>query len=462
MGIESQLEQALLELQAIIGHLKAGQKGQGTSSEKAQLAQLKEICEVLEASHRQTSAEEESDLLSSIALLLARAVSMDEVLNTILDGLKRLVPYDAAGIFLIHDGNGEIESQVLRGYELEKLHRVRQKVDEGIIGWAMTHQQVVNTGNVRQFPQYIEARKTTLSELAVPIISGEDIIGCINLESDRLHAFSEKNLHFVRNLASHAAVAVERERTHVELVIARQVEKELQIARRIQVTLLPRKSPTFEGYDIAGMNIPSREIGGDYYDFIQITKDDLGVVIADVAGKGVPAGMIMSGLRAAIRTRVETTFKIPNIMLGVNRFLCDSSNPEVFVTACYGVLNKRKGVFTYSNAGHDWPLLLHRDGSITRLKEGGPLLGVIPDAEYQMTEVILEPGSVLLMYTDGIVEAGGQTGEELGEERVVELLKKMRNEPAIVIVREIDRLAAEWSPGRNESDDRTVIVVKRK
>ncbi|MBZ0263813.1 SpoIIE family protein phosphatase [bacterium] len=406
-------------------------------------------------------SELEFELSHAISMMLARAVDMNAVLQAILDGLLHVVPYDAAGIFLIGEDKKIIESQVVRGYQLEKLQRVRQKVDEGILGWVIAHAQSINVDDVRTVPHYISARSQTLSELVVPIILEDEVIGCINLEADRLSAFKDVNQRILHNLASHAAVAVDRARNHAQVIFARQFERELQIARRIQIALLPGKAPQIPGYDFAGLNVPSQEVGGDYYDFIPITKNDLGLVIADVAGKGIPAGMVMAGLRAALRTRVETTFLMNNVISGVNHFLYDSTGSEAFVTAYYGVLDTSRHRISYINAGHDYPILLSKTGEIKELDRGGPLLGVIKDARYEMGFVDLEPGSILLMYTDGIVEAGAAEGMEFGKDRLIDMLKNLAHESAMVIAREIEKHATEHAPNSNELDDRTVIVVKR-
>lgn len=169
----------------------------------------------------------------------------------------------------------------------------------------------------------------------------------------------------------------------------------------------------------------------------------------------------MSGIRAALRTRVETTYSIKKVVHGVNRFLYESTGPESFVTAFYGVLDSLTNRFTYVNAGHNPPLLRHADGRIVYLQAGGPLLGVMKQAVYEKAVAHLEPGAILVMYTDGIVEAGGDVGEEYGEERVEQIVTALKNEPAAVIAREIEKEAALWNQHRGEHDDRTVIVLKR-
>ncbi len=393
--------------------------------------------------------------------MLAKAVNTPEVLESILDGLQELVDYDAAGIFLLGNTEGEIRAQVVRGYPRESLINVRQNVDEGIVGWVIRHGKAVVVNDVASDPRYVKTIDSIKCELAVPIVSGQNILGCINLESNKENAYTDDMVQHVETLASYAAVTLERTKNQTQLMIARQLERELQIARGIQVALLPRRPPELEGYDIAGINIPSRDVGGDYFDYIPITQWDLGLVIADVAGKGVPAGLIMSGLRGAIRTRVETTYSIRSILTGVNRFLYESTGPESFVTAFYGVLNGRNHQFTYVNAGHNPPMLLHADGRLVRLQAGGPLLGVLPNPNYQNATASLEPGAVLLMFTDGIVEAGAEAGEEFGDIRVEKLLREFADEPANVLAHELEREAARFSGKDGEIDDRTVIVVKR-
>lgn len=401
------------------------------------------------------------ELLATVAVKLAHAVDMQEVLEAILEDLKRVVPYAAGGIFLLSDGGKNLQAQTMRGYPLEGLEHIRQKVDEGIIGWVIANGRPAVVDDVLLDDRYVMIRPETRSEVAVPILAGGEVIGAINLEADGVGVYGGEDLPLLEDLAAQAALAIERARTHQQLVTARQIERELQIARRIQVYLLPRREPEIPGYDASGLNVPSLEVGGDYYDFIRITRDDLGIVIADVAGKGVPAGLIMSGLRGALRTRVETTFSIRSVIEGVNRFLHQSTRAERFVTAFYGVLNLPSGRLTYVNAGHNPPLLLHADGRAVCLRAGGPLLGVLPEAEYEQAIADLEPGALLCLFTDGIVEAGGGEGEEFGEQRLEELIRAHAGESAADIARVIDREATLWSQGRGEPDDRTVIVVKR-
>ncbi len=415
----------------------------------------------------------EFDLLSKSAILLSRAVEEEEILAAILDGLKPVLPYDAAGIYLAspevplvsdHDStafeHSDLSALMVRGYDQEQQRRFQQKFNEGIVGWVIANGKSLIVDDTCQDSRYIDLRPETSSEIAVPIISRDMVVGAINLESDRVAAFPAESVNLLENLASYAAVALERAKTHHELMEARGVERELEIAREIQTKLLPNDVPDLPEYDFAGLNVASERVGGDYYDFIPITEKDVGIVVADVAGKGFAAGLVMASLRSALRMRVETTYSIRTVVGNVNQFLFDSTGPERFVTAFYGVFDSRTGHLTYVNAGHDPPLLIHRDGRVVRLMAGGPLLGVIREAEYCEATAEIEPGSMLILFTDGIIEAGGDHGDEFGEQRIVDIALENKNRSAHEIALEIEAAAVNYHGTASPIDDRTVLVVK--
>ncbi|MCB2210990.1 SpoIIE family protein phosphatase [bacterium] len=419
----------------------------------------------------------EFELLRKTALLLARAVEQEEVLAAMLDGLKQVLPYDAGGIYLVDstppkvdsgDENGtsapqdgiELSALLVRGYDEEGHRKFKQKLNEGVVGWVIANGRSQVVDDTQKDDRYIELRPGTRSEIAVPIITRDTVIGAINLEADRVAAFPEESLSLLENLSSYATVALERARIHRQLMEARGVERELEIAREIQKKLLPVELPKLPNFELAGLNVPSEFVGGDYFDFIPLTDKDIGIVIADVAGKGFAAGLVMASLRSALRMRVETTYSIRTVMGIVNRFLYDSTGPERYVTTFYGVLDSLTGRFTYVNAGHNAPFLIHADNRVVQLTTGGPLLGVIREAEYAEAIAELEPGALLILYTDGIAEAGGDHGEEFGEDRIIQLALAHKDKPAEEIARTIERAAVKFHGNASPIDDRTVLVVK--
>lgn len=460
-GLEEALKQ-LHSLQERVGD--CAESGRQTANFKELHSQLSQIETTLARILHDMHLRVDFDLLSTTARLLARAVDDEEVLAALLDGLKQTIPYDAAGIFLLRRGQDqdaeEISAQVIRGYHSVEEMMFHQKVDQGVLGWVVRNGEAEIVDDVRTDSRYIRARGETLSEMAAPIISKGAVIGAINLEADRVGAFKTGQLRFLESLANYAAIALDHAQMHRGLLEAERLERELDIARRIQVNLLPRKSPSIQGFDIAGKNIPSHGVGGDYYDFISVTKRDLGIVIGDVAGKGVPAGLVMAGLRGALRSKVETEYSIRMVLSQINRFLFDSTGQERFVTAVYGVLDCERRRFTYVNAGHNPPMLLRKDGSTEWLSTGGLLLGVLKDASYSEATISLKSGDILVLYTDGIIEAGGDVGKEYGEERLECFVKKHAGDSATKIANGVERAAVRFNRPGGILDDRTVIVVK--
>jgi phosphoserine phosphatase RsbU/P len=200
----------------------------------------------------------------------------------------------------------------------------------------------------------------------------------------------------------------------------REVEaEELKQARDIQRGLLPKDIPQLPQFAIAGAWEPARVVGGDYYDVIRLSKDKLAICIADVAGKGVSAALLMANVQAAVRAFASEYFPPSRVCAQINSVLYTNTAPEKFVTLFYGVLDARTRTLQYANAGHPRPLIIHGSGKTTRLENGGALLGVFPDWVYEDSVVKLEPGDLLLLFTDGITEAAAPGGEEFGEERLI-------------------------------------------
>jgi phosphoserine phosphatase RsbU/P len=402
----------------------------------------------------------EIQLITQIALRLSNVWDLQEVLALIVDSLKQVVDYDAAGIFVVSEDGKQVEGQFLRGYEHLDRNQARHKLDQGLMGFAMKTKIPIVVTDVSRDPRYFPARPQTRSELVVPMFTGGKVLGSFNLESDRLGAFSHKDADHLMTFASHAAMAIERARFHQQILENQRIEKELTLARRMQKELLPRRAPKFEKFDLAGVNVPSEMVGGDYFDFIHLTDKDLGIVIGDVAGKGIPASFIMASLRAALRIEAFSHYAISTILSRVNDFLFESSDPERFVTAFYGVLDVRTGLLTYANAGHNPPLLLKSNGTTELLSEGGMLLGAFPSALYHEYRVQLQSGDLLVMYTDGASEAENRKGEQFGWERIGQIARQFGPDGPRQVIRKLLKSINTHCDGIGLQDDVTLVVLK--
>lgn len=408
----------------------------------------------------------ENAVLQEVSRRLSSAAEIRDVLRAILESLRHVVDFDAAGIFVFNKEMQQIEVDMLAGYGGAQSRRVYTKFQEGvkhgegIVATVVFSGKPLYVSNVREDPRYVEVRPTTMSELAVPIFVRDELIGAFNLESDKIDAFSDRDLRTLMTFASHAGVALERARSDRERQHTQRIGEELALARRIHTSFLPKIMPRFNPYDLGGMNFPSSEVGGDYYDFVPITDDDLGIIMSDVAGHGVAAALLMANFRACIRIESRAHYAIEVILKRVNEFLVETNPPDSFVTAFYGVLNRKYNVLTYCNAGHNPPLLFRKGEPPRWLLNGGPILGVLPDASFQQAQIEMIPGDVLLLYTDGVTEAKDKDEEEFGEERLIDLVERYSGLTAHEMARRISHDVHLFNAPDMTMDDLTLSVVK--
>ncbi|HEU4436756.1 MAG TPA: GAF domain-containing protein, partial [candidate division Zixibacteria bacterium] len=284
------------------------------------------------------------ELLYQTGKVLASSLELAEVLEVIMDALKVLIPYDAAGVFLIDKKKQEVEEIATRGYDPSLESDLKLKIGQGLIGWVAKTGQPVIVPDVRQDSRYVNARLETRSEMVVPIVSSDRVIGVFNLESNFPDAFREEDLRLLADFAAQAALSIERAQLFAERVAKRRLEGELAIARQIQQSFFPQRIPEVPGFDLYGANVSSSEVGGDYYDFIPIVENQVGLAVADVSGKGIPAALIMAAFRASLKAEIRNNYAIRTIMAKTNSLMHESIEAGNYVTAFYGVLDSQKKV----------------------------------------------------------------------------------------------------------------------
>ncbi len=401
----------------------------------------------------------ESEILYRVGMKLNQTLDLDETLSTILDLIGEVLPHDAAGISLISGEPPSIELVSVRGYPEGVGESFRLRLGEGAVGWVVKTGEPLRIPDVSRDRRYVMVRPTTRSELVVPMTSEGKVIGAFNLENDALDAYRPRDERILMSLANQAAISVQRARLMREVLRTQRLQHEVELARRIQESFLPHGDPAAPGYDISGRTIPSLEVGGDLYDYVRITKDQLGILIADVAGKGIPAALILATFQAAFKSEIRNQYEIKRILANVNRLLCESTRPEQFVTAFYGVLDLPRRLLTYANAGHNPPILLRADGRIETLGEGGLILGTFAEARYEQARVDLLAGDHLLLYTDGATECVGADGEQFGVERLTRVLQDHKGMTAAEIRLAIEDEILRHCEGQT-SDDVTMVVLK--
>jgi len=403
---------------------------------------------------------------SMLRLLLAinrktrASVDLHQVLDFILGSVGDVIPYDAARIYLVEPETRTVKYLVGRvDDKFEQAEIALDSVDRTVAQVLVTGEPFLGSP-VTENPVCSNLRETTRSRVTVPIQSDGYVIGAFDLESDQHARFEEGDLEWLSLLASQTAVSITRTVPYHGLIEKKRLEEQLRIAREVQLSLLPTAVPQVPGLDLGGVNIPSEGIGGDYFDFIPIVDGHLGIVVADVVGKGIPASLIMASFRAFLRAEIRNNYAIRTIFGKVNKLLTESLKPNQFVSAFYGVLDLERRRFTYSNAGHHPAIVLRPDGQVRLLSSGGTVLGILDGTTYNERVIDLVPGDILLLYTDGVVEAENEAEEMFGRQRLEDFVRAN----AAMSARELcEQLCAEltrFSRRAYPEDDTTIVVAK--
>lgn len=467
LEIRSMLAIPLISRGKTIGALAAVNSKSGGFSEvdsdtlmglSDQIAISLENTQLLRAARREAHQREH---LLKVVTKLSGALDLDEALSLILDAVQELVGFNAGGIFLVDRERGEFGKIYFRGYDESREDELHIKLDRGLIGWVSENNQPVLVPDVAKDERYVGVRTETRSELVAPMSIDSQVVGVFNLESDDVEAYDGHSEDLLVAFGAQAAMVIQRTRMHEQIVQAQALARQLEIAHEIQAEFLPDSEPEITGYEISGMNVPSGEVGGDYYGYIQVSDIALGVAIADVAGKGVPAGLLMASFRASLIAEVRNNFAVGEAFTKVNNLIHESVEPGDYVTAVYGALDYQNHEFRYSNAGHNPPLIIRGSGAVEELTAGGTPLGIVSPAEFGEGVVKLESGDLLALFTDGVTESQSDAGEMYGEERLITFLKNNRTSSAQVIRDRLYEEISEFATLDVPPDDITMIIIRR-
>jgi sigma-B regulation protein RsbU (phosphoserine phosphatase) len=297
--------------------------------------------------------------------------------------------------------------------------------------------------------------------LLIPLAHRGDLNGilCLGNKLTRT-SFSAEDARLLNVLSDQIAIALENIDLYQAKLEKQHIEKEISVAREIQKMLLPYVIPMGKNFEISAMNIPSKEVGGDYYDFIQLDDLHIGIAIGDISGKGIPGAMLMSNLQATLRASVWQFPEPAGVMQRINNQIANTTSSEKFATFFYGILDSKKLTFTFTNAGHNYPIIKKRSGQYCYLSDGGLVIGVKPDFEYNQTKMKLSPGDTLVFYTDGITEALNPQVEEFGEQKLLDIIVQYPYRSAEQLRNYIYEEMIRFTQGESQYDDLTLIVLQ--
>lgn len=447
-------------------------------SEEQSLQTLLQRVETPAPSAGTTSTELRSlNLLLEVGRSLQAGLTLDEVLNTVVEACLKVTGTERGFIFL-RDDQGELALRVGRDREKNPLGSDDFKGSMSVIRDVVKGSQdilVTNTladAGVGQRASVVAAELRTIICLALhrlPTVGGlestmtgflPEALGAIYLDS-RLtgQPFSDTDKQVLRSLALEAAGVIENARLFTAARAKERLDQELAIARDIQQALLPKRFRTYDTFQVAGINIPSQQVGGDYYDLIEVPGERYAFVVADVCGKGISAALLTSTLQGALAAMVELGQSAADVARQLNRYLCRHAGVKKFATFFCGVLEPG-GRFDYINAGHVPAFWLPQAGALTPLRAGSYPLGLFEDDDYPVQSLAWQPGDTLVLYTDGFTEAMNPAGEPYGLERLKTAVEGFRHNSVEELADAILGAVREFAGGTPPGDDMTLLVVR--
>jgi phosphoserine phosphatase RsbU/P len=472
-GARSQLAVPLRNQGQIIGALNLLSDQLGAFSERDEwiLRQFgAHVAQAITTARLLKSEREYAETLETLAEIgheISAILNPDELQTRMAHLVKRVIDYRIFGIALLDEDTQTLEMKVAIQYGADARAMKPVKLGEGLVGYAALHKEVVLVPDVTKDPRYIDAVPDVRSELVVPLLLKDRCIGVFDLESPERDAFNKKHVKLLTLLASEAAVAIENARLYESIRTSEaRFEKELRFAQRVQKALLPQELPKrLRGVDVAWHFDPMRELGGDLCDFLAPEPNTLVVTLGDVSGKGVPAALYGAAIGEMIRgrtfrRRLEKKSSTPaEILTGMNRILHERNLEEYYCTLCYAMFEFKKQLVTFANSGLPFPIRCV-NGKAEQLEMAGVPLGSFGSSKYEDFQYPLAAGDVFVLCSDGIFEAFSESGQEFGAQQVIDLVEENYALPSKDIVNAIFSAVSNFSGDAEQSDDRTVVVLK--
>jgi phosphoserine phosphatase RsbU/P len=446
-----------------VGVLEAWSKNKLGAKTRDWLELFRRYAEVaLESSERRHAVIELSTIVEATKRLNS-TLDLAELLGIILQLTTRHTNAERGTVFLVDHEHDQIWSLIGMGLDQQEI---RLPIKRGIAGWVAEHGETVNLEDAYADPRFeseVDLRLgfRTRSILCLPIRNkGGETIGVLQLLNKRSGSFTRADEAMLRAISDHVALALENAQLHRELIHKQRMERDLALARSIQLGLLPEHPPKLEGFDIAVSHRPSLEVGGDYYDFIALSPSTMLAVVADVEGKGVGSAMVMANLQATLHALVAHLHSIEKLVESLNDMILTDTRGQKYMTMFVGLLDQTQRTLHYVNAGHVPPAVVRTNGEVEYLREGGMVVGLFPSQPFERGSVRLEPGDVVVACTDGITEASSPSDEEFGSQRLVEWVAQERALPAEQIVQSVLTEVDRFSKGGSHEDDRVILVLK--
>jgi sigma-B regulation protein RsbU (phosphoserine phosphatase) len=408
---------------------------------------------------------ERDEQIYQITTLVAGRFTLQEALDKLAEAAVKITGLKACSIRLVDEEAGDLKMRSTYGLSEEYRNKGIVTKDDPVIKAAFAGEAVVLDD--MQDDDRVSFREATIKEglvgqLTVAMKFRDKPIGVLRLYSGKPVHFEDDDIDLARAIGSQCAVAITNARLYGEAIEGARIAEQMRLAGHIQRRMIPEKAPNVCGLDIAATYIPCFDVGGDFYDFIELGDNKIGIAIADVIGKGIPAAIMTSSFRGALRAYSECHCWADELLETVrrlNKMACKECAAGEFISLFYGVIDAGKRTITYCNCGHEPPALF-RGKHITDLSKGGLVLGVLPNAEYQSETVSLNENDYLLFYTDGLIDAANFEGDTWGRERLLKSVGKCHPGSASMVINNILGFRRRFVGLASQVDDTSMVVVR--
>ena len=404
-------------------------------------------------------------ILNEIALTIGSIVDLDCVVDLIIQKCVKHLNVDQGAVMLLDEKDKDSPFHTIVRKGDSKTDQLPFRLDAQLTGWMIKNQKPLLSNDIHSDERFQISKKTEMpfnSLLAVPLqLKGKMLGSLIVFNKYCEEGFTDDDKRLLTIIAAQSAQVIEHARLYQEEQELFKMQHEMNVARDIQLNLLPKNNPVIPDYDIYGISMPAKEVGGDYYDFVPLENSKLAFCLGDVSGKGISAAMLMANLQATFRSQIQLSKSTKLCLERSNKLIYHSTDSEKYATFFCGILDSKNNNLCFSNAGHNHPIFITNEGKIKRLQTLGIVLGFLDDFEFSDSKIKIEKGEILVIFSDGISEAMNKNEEEFDEQRLQKIISENKNKSAKEITHLIIESVNNFTGDMPQSDDMTLVVIKR-
>jgi phosphoserine phosphatase RsbU/P len=427
--------------------------------------EITQLDRLREENRRLKIAIDELSALNDIATAITSNQSVESVIDLIVRKCIKHLKVQQAVVMLLNENDmvNPFHTMIRKQETINNILPFR--LDNQLTGWMLKNKSPLLVNNFKEdyrFKFNVKEEFPITTLLSVPMLLKNKMVGLLtvfNKHSDS--GFTVEDQRLLSIMAAQSAHIIENARLYEKEQVLIKFQEEMRLANDIQVNLLPKSKPQILNYQIDGKSVPAKEVGGDYFDFIPLKNNDLVFCLGDISGKGIPAALLMANLQASLRGQTLMDIPCKDCVAFTNNLLYNSTDSNKFATLFYGVLHSSENKITFCNAGHNEPMLIDNVGNVTRLKEGGIVVGILPGMIYEQKTIDFNADAILVVYSDGITEAMDSNEEEFGEERLINLIKENKNLSPSDLISLIINTVNDYAGNVEQMDDMTLLIIKR-